>query len=272
MTFTRNFATQGNVGDVVAKDDSQMSVAHLLGVLCGVGLLSVSHAPWFLFTSFFVLGPIHFAMTLALLDAARFEVLNQTKLTLISRKYIKEGVVPGMEDLKPHERIFGEWIRKGEDVPNLKVGVTVAKAFQSAADVEAAMDVLKNDNYLLSYDTPTRTISIVLHKSGGHKDIIKAILHSIKLDTEIRITYPSTTPTLADLQTALRSTHVWTKEKFPNFVTELDAKDWESDAVFWGDTGNRVEWEREVGEGEVGEGDEVRGDGGEVVGVKPKEE
>lgn len=143
MTFTRNFATQGNVGDVVAKDDSQMSVAHLLGVLCGVGLLSVSHAPWFLFSSFFVLGPIHFAMTLALLDAARFEVLNQTKLTLISRKYIREGVVPGMEELKPHERIFGEWIRKGEDVPNLRVGVTVAKAFPNAVDLEAAMEVLK---------------------------------------------------------------------------------------------------------------------------------
>ncbi|KAJ3222468.1 hypothetical protein HK099_002274 [Clydaea vesicula] len=41
MTFTKNFSLTGNVADLVAKDDSQMSVAHLLGMLCGVGLISL---------------------------------------------------------------------------------------------------------------------------------------------------------------------------------------------------------------------------------------
>ena len=147
---TRNFATQGNVGDLVAKDDSQMSVSHLLGVLCGVGLLSLSHAPWFLFSTFFIMGPIHFAMTLALLNAAKFEVLNQTKLTLISRQFVMQGDVPGMDALKPHERWFGEWIKPGEDVPTLKLGIPAGKAFADSDKLQMALSVLKvSNNFML---------------------------------------------------------------------------------------------------------------------------
>ncbi|KAJ3053271.1 hypothetical protein HK097_004663 [Rhizophlyctis rosea] len=190
------------------------------------------------------MGPVHFAMTLALLNAARFEVLNQTKLTLISRQFVKQGDVPGMDGLKPHERWFGEWIKPGEDVPNLKLGIPVGKAFLQSEKLEMALSVLKNDNYLLSYNTSSRTACIVLHKSAGANDIIKAILHSIKLDHDIRQLDSNDALSTEELKSLLQSSHSWTKEKFPKFVAELDAKDWESDAVFWGDTGSRVEWDR----------------------------
>lgn len=143
MTFTRSFALKGNVGDLVAKDDSQMSVAHLMGMLIGVGVISISHAPAFLFSIFAVLGPIHCAMTVALIRAARFEVLNQTQLTLLSRAFVREGKVPSLEELKPHERFFGEWLNSTEDVPTLKLGLPVTQAFNDGGDLALALDVLR---------------------------------------------------------------------------------------------------------------------------------
>ena len=114
-------------------------------------------------------------------------------------------------------------------------------------------DIFQNDNYLLSYDASSRTACIVLHTSAGANDVIKAILHCIKLDHDIRQLDLSATTSANDLRPSLESSHAWTKEKFPKFVAELDAKDWESDAVFWGDTGSRVEWDRgsEEGKSEV---------------------
>lgn len=143
MTFTRNFALQGNVGDLVAKDDSQMSVAHLLGMLSGVTAISISHAPLFLFGGFLVLGPVHFAMSMALLRAAQFEVLNETTLTLISRQYVKDLTVPGMEDLAPYGRWFGERVKKGENVVKIRVGVPAKVAFKQGSDLSQALQVLK---------------------------------------------------------------------------------------------------------------------------------
>lgn len=68
-------------------------------MLGGVGLISISHEPWFLFTMYFLLGPVHFAMTIALLKSANFEVLNQTNLTLISRAFVKGEDVPTLKQV-----------------------------------------------------------------------------------------------------------------------------------------------------------------------------
>ncbi|KAJ3087053.1 hypothetical protein HK102_011908 [Quaeritorhiza haematococci] len=100
----------GNVGDIVAKDDSQMSVAHIVGMLCGVALLSFSHSPWFLFACFLaVLGPTHFLSTVALLKAAKFQVLNGATMGLVAMEYVESwgngglGVVPSLEELLEHQ-------------------------------------------------------------------------------------------------------------------------------------------------------------------------
>ncbi|KAJ3278411.1 hypothetical protein HK104_002363 [Borealophlyctis nickersoniae] len=211
-------------------------------------------------------------MTLALLRAARFEVLNQTKLTLISKEFVARARVPSMEEMHPHERWFGEWIQPKEDVPLLKLGVPATKSFADSQSLAMALNVMRNDNYLLALHPETRSISVVLHTDSGHKDIIKAILHAMRLDKELcssheenqppsdsptRIRWPSD-PSL--LQSRLASSRTWMHDNFPRFAAELDSMDWQSDAVFWGDSGNRVKWEREV----EGDKDRQAGDAEEL--------
>ena len=119
----------------------------------GVTLLSLSHSTQFLFGAFFLIGPLHFLTTIELLKSAKFEVLNQSKLTLISDHYINSiynavtpvlsqtpktpsgsaipvlGQVPTLQQLESRERWFGEWIAPGVDVPKIRLGGTLAKTF-----------------------------------------------------------------------------------------------------------------------------------------------
>ncbi|CAG8483020.1 6523_t:CDS:2 [Ambispora leptoticha] len=248
MAFIRNFALSGNVGDIVAKDDAQMSLAHLLGMLCGVGLITISHGPAFLFSCFAILAPLNMGATLALLNAAQFEILNQAKLSLIARQYIDGGEVPTMEELKDREIGFGEWIRPKKSPIGVKIrmGVPASDAFHTSEHVQRALAVLSNENYLLSYNPYKNTIDTLYHSDAESNDVIKSILHSLKFhDLIVANRLPDSRNVSDEIITkAMQESHTWTNQKFGNFVAELDDKDWQSDVVFWKDKGFRVRWER----------------------------
>ncbi|KAJ3145828.1 hypothetical protein HDU89_006880 [Geranomyces variabilis] len=244
MTFTRNFALQGNVGDLVAKDDSQMSVAHLGGMLGGVGILTLSHTPVFLFGVFFLLIPVHFHMTLSLLRAANFEVLNQTTLTVICERFVKTGVVPTMPELKPYVKGFGEWIENRNQFPRIEIAAEASKL----SNVEEVLTLLKDERYLLSIpSSQTSIIRIPLHASAAPHDVIKAALHATKFH---ELMFDSGNPPedeaipLSRALAIMKESHEWTAARFPQFIADVDYKDWQSDAVFWGDSGRRVDWEK----------------------------
>lgn len=124
-----------------------MSTAHLLGMLSGVGLISVSHDPAFLFTVFGVLSPLNIYFTYKLLNTAQFEILNQAKLTLLSRSYIDTGKVVDVDDLKDREFLFGEWIKwnkpGGPVRVNIRLGAGADKAFAGAGEVERVVDTMR---------------------------------------------------------------------------------------------------------------------------------
>lgn len=143
MTFTRNFALSGNVGDVVAKDDTQMAVAHLLGTAIGAGLLSLSHSTHVLFMEFMVFAPVHLWATLALLNATRFPVLNQTNLSLLCTEYVKTGLCLTLDEIQPRTRVFNEWPRVDSKGVNVKIGVSVAQAFRGGIGDVSVQDSLE---------------------------------------------------------------------------------------------------------------------------------
>jgi hypothetical protein len=127
-----------------------MSTAHLLGMLTGVGLISVSHSSLFLFGVFAVLSPINIWSTIKMLDAAEFEILNQAKLTLLSREFIDNGIVVEYDKLKDREVGFGEWIKpsygknkKGGIAVKIKMGPSAEQAYGSSGEVEGVVDILK---------------------------------------------------------------------------------------------------------------------------------
>ncbi|GAB5586045.1 hypothetical protein Unana1_00945 [Umbelopsis nana] len=246
MTFTRNFALSGNVGDIVAKDDAQMSTAHLLGMISGVGLISVSHDPAFLFSAFAVLSPLNIYFTYKLLNTAQFEILNQAKLTLLSRSYIDTGKVVDVDDLKDREFLFGEWIKTYKhNSPvraNIKLGAGADKAFGGAGEVERVVETMRNENYLLNYHN--NYIWVMFHQDAESNDVIKSVLHSLRFHDILTTRGIKKETDWESYDKALKDSLEWSREKFPEFVASLDSKDWQSDSVYWNDSGVRVSWER----------------------------
>ena len=121
-----------------------MSTAHLLGMLTGVGVIALSHEPVYLFGAFALLTPVNIWSTIKMLHAAEFEVLNQAKLTLLSRTFIDTGKAVDYEELKPREIGFGEWIRPGtQGTIRLKLGSSAEKSFKSVGEVQDTVNILK---------------------------------------------------------------------------------------------------------------------------------
>ncbi|CAO3613646.1 unnamed protein product [Mucor fragilis] len=240
MTFTKHFSPNGNIGDIVAKDDAQMSTAHLMGMLTGVGLISVSHSPMFLFGVFAVLSPINIWSTTKMLHAAKFEILNQAKLTLLSREFIDSGAVVEYDKLKDREIGFGEWIKptygknkKGGIAVNLKLGPSAEQAYGTAGEVEGVVQVLKHENYLLNFHN--NTMWVMFHQDAVSNDVIRSILHSLKFhDSLSKANITKETDWTGYIRT-LEDSLAWTKNNYPKFVAELDQKNWQSDIVYWND-------------------------------------
>lgn len=125
-----------------------MSTAHLLGMLSGVGLITISHSPAFLFGAFALLSPINIWSTIKMLHAAEFEILNQAKLTLLAKEYIDTGKVATYEKLRSREIGFGEWIKpslrnkQGSVSVKIKMGSSAAQAYSSSHEVQEVVQVL----------------------------------------------------------------------------------------------------------------------------------
>lgn len=213
-----------------------MSTAHLLGMLTGVGLITISHSPTFLFCVFAVLSPINIWSTKKMLDAAKFEILNQAKLTLLSREFIDSGNVSVYDQLKDREIGFGEWIKpgkKGGIAVKIRMGPSAEEAFGTSGEIEGAVNLMQHENYLLNFHK--NTMWILFHQESTSNDVIKSILHSLKFHDSLTKSGITKENNWEGYVQTLEDTLGWTKEQFPKFVAKLDQNNWQSDVVYWND-------------------------------------
>ena len=108
---------QGNDGDVAAKDESQASIAQLAGYASGIGLLTVSHAPAYLYSIFFLALPVHLAMTWSMMKVATFELLTLPRVSALAQSYVSAHSAGSLEDLDRERAtgLFGEFYKKKQD-------------------------------------------------------------------------------------------------------------------------------------------------------------
>ncbi|KAI8074942.1 hypothetical protein BC940DRAFT_1942 [Gongronella butleri] len=246
MTFTKQFSPNGNIGDIVAKDDAQMSTAHLLGMLSGVGLIAVCDSPAFLFTMFAILSPINIWSTYRMIQASKFEILNQAKATLLTRAFIDMGHVQTYDELAPKEIGFGEWIKPGKGNIRFKIhmGASADEAFRCAEEVSNATTILGAEQYLLNFDAGKNTMAILYHDDAAPRDILKSILHANKMHDHLDAQKINKDTHWDAYWQAMADSRDWTNANLDAFVQSLDDYKWQRETVYWNDTGKRVTWDR----------------------------
>ncbi|KAH6564787.1 hypothetical protein BASA50_006429 [Batrachochytrium salamandrivorans] len=256
ISFTRNMATQNgvNVGDIVAKADSQLSLAHLLGMMCGIGMLAVSFQPLALFSWFGIMAMVQVACTCFLLRSAQFEVLDQARLVLLPREFIYAGKgkhVLGLPQISVYENWLNEGLGPGEVVAELSIGDSVSEAFKESR-LDYALELFQNEHYLLGIELPNAIhhhsklkLHAVMHKDMAYVDIIQAALHAVRMDFEFTLRQSASCAplSLSEAEELLKSSLEWTRKHMPVFMDGLDKQGWKTDLVIWRDRGIRVEWD-----------------------------
>lgn len=113
----RYFSTQGNDGDIAAKDESQSSVAQLVGYASGISLLTYSHAPAYLYSIFFLAVPVHLMMTMLMMRGASFELLTLPRASHLAQTYVQDREVDAVKDLDKSgvTGLFGEFYKNKND-------------------------------------------------------------------------------------------------------------------------------------------------------------
>lgn len=127
-TFNTHLALKDNImGDLNAKDDSQVSLAHILGLLSGVSLLSYSNDRIFLLGVYIFFSIVQIVMTILLVRAADYEVLNFSRMRLVADALVYYSRTLSCRNLKGRENWTGELItinelariRLGSNIPDM---------------------------------------------------------------------------------------------------------------------------------------------------------
>ncbi|KAI0368772.1 DUF647-domain-containing protein [Pilatotrama ljubarskyi] len=264
IKFMRYFSTQGNTGDVAAKDESQASIAQLFGYASGISLLTFSHTAAYLYSIFFLAVPLHLTMTAYMMRVATFELLTLPRISRLAEEYVMQGQVSSLEELDNSGRtgLFGEFYKDKADrwlVPTPRV----SEVLQSGTEDERIQwqicaEVFKDDRYLLFPLLSSRRpgIAALYHPDASNDDMLRSILHATLVrdallqrhlssgDAPLGSKYfesiesrPSTA-----LRTTLLETRAQTESKFTAFKSELEARGWRTDELCYADHGHRVTW------------------------------
>ncbi|THH29927.1 hypothetical protein EUX98_g4277, partial [Antrodiella citrinella] len=266
-----------------AKEESQASIAQLVGYSAGIGLLTLSHSPAYLYSIFFLAVPVSLGVTAWMLRLTKFELLTLPRLGVVAGGFVqsRKGKEEGGEGGKEQERrgvktlaevdeerstgLFGEFYKKKQDkflvlAPRVE---DILKA-NAARDVDmdrwdTCVDAFHNEKYLL-YPTYSRRshkpwINIFYDQSASTEDMIRSILHASRLRHDLIQASPSpSSPSLNpatpahdhdhDLKNMLRDTTRWSHDHFPAFKQQLDEAGWRTDEICFADHGRRVSWRR----------------------------
>ncbi|KAE8453123.1 hypothetical protein EG329_012310 [Mollisiaceae sp. DMI_Dod_QoI] len=214
-SLSAHFATQGNLGELNAKDSSQETIISLLGMLAGSLVVSHISTKWATWTAMIFLLAIHLGTNYLAVRAVCMRTLNRQRANLAfsaSLAYIEqEGVSilrrepdgfakvpsPTPDDVRIQERIFerdGVLRWKGAVLGYCKVGVglqTLLRSFSSrnrvtgsyepSQDFKRLLKIFDKAPYIIWFDEPSRTFLVVLEKEANAESELRAWLFALYL-------------------------------------------------------------------------------------------
>ncbi|KAL8733339.1 MAG: hypothetical protein Q9166_002163 [cf. Caloplaca sp. 2 TL-2023] len=192
-SLSAHFAKWGNLGELNAKDSSQETVISLMGMLvCNCVVVSYVSSPMTTWTCLILLLSIHLAMNRAAVRAVSMHSLNRQRANLVFSTYLDQGKVLNPKEVSVQERIF-EWDgvlrwRNSSPFAAVKIGLSLWNLLASLApanertgsirDAKAKMmrliDLYKQEDFLVWYDSPRRLGHITLKEGAAAKSQLKA--------------------------------------------------------------------------------------------------
>ncbi|XP_063157470.1 RUS family member 1 [Candoia aspera] len=251
--LTMHQARRDNMADVSAKDGSQETLVNLAGLLFSLFLIPLVVDSLHLTYAFYALFTIlHVYANYQAVRAVCMETLNHARLRLVLQHYLQWEEVPSPAVINPQEPLL-----LGFRQPlKITLGTPLHTVTSSVADFQKALEG-NATNYLIFFNRPAGTISVLLHRQADSVDVIKAYAHALILEVLLYQdvgTCALERVSLLDLQHQLRKEsnkedpkihaemHQFLDRIFPRFLAGLTAAGWVTDRNLLGPEEWRMEW------------------------------
>ncbi|KAF8862305.1 DUF647-domain-containing protein [Acephala macrosclerotiorum] len=194
-SLSAHFATQGNLGELNAKDSSQETIISLMGMLAGSVVVSHISSKWATWTAMIFLLAIHLGTNYLAVRAVCMRTLNRQRANLAfsvgldevekfgntsteRRIALEKRKGPTPNEVRLQERVFerdGVLRWGGKVLGYCRIGVdlrTLLKSFSdrnrvtgsygNTGDFERLLKIFDGVNYVIWYDESSKTFLIVL--------------------------------------------------------------------------------------------------------------
>ncbi|TVY73460.1 RUS1 family protein-like protein [Lachnellula suecica] len=264
-SLSAHFATQGNLGELNAKDSSQETIISLMGMLVGSVVVSHISSKWATWSALIALLAIHLGTNYLAVRAVSMRTLNRQRANLVlstvfDRVYeklhsdkteplksieLRRIKVPTPQEVSLQERIFEtdgvlRW-RGGKVIGYCKIGVdlrTILDIFgklnassgsysgSQSLEFSKLLDLYKDDGYIMWYNEPRKTFLVVLKDGARPVTHIQAWMHALYYAEASRVGRLQYEETVMD---ALASTKDYVKKVSLHFEVyeELQRNGWD---------------------------------------------
>ncbi|GAX79172.1 hypothetical protein CEUSTIGMA_g6612.t1 [Chlamydomonas eustigma] len=261
--LTQHFALNSNAADIAAKEQSQETAVTAIGMTLGILLTRMcahNHiASWLCFLALTVL---HVWANIKAMRSLILTTLNQPRLDVLLQSYAEKGTVltpkqtSAAEDLTPlplkalWSRISASVLFYDHKIGGAQLGVSLSKlvdigptaAGQKKKSVHQDQGLAKllkeqgDQSYLLGvtpWGSTSQQVVVVLHKSAGPQDLMRAYVHSWKV-SHGRKGRGGKVDEAAAKQ--------WMQVEFPAFLKKLKGAGWNVERVGLPTLGWTAEW------------------------------
>ncbi|XP_077397928.1 RUS family member 1 [Festucalex cinctus] len=176
--LTVHQARRDNMADISAKDGSQETLVNLAGLLVSLILIPlVTDNPALTIGLFFFFTALHLYANYKAVRSVVMETLNEARLAIMLRHFLRDGHVPTPLEANREEPVFLEFRKT---LP-IKLGVRLHEVVQSPEELRLALK--KDAPFLLGFTNGCVCVCLAAH--ANTRDEIRAMCQAIWLSDKL---------------------------------------------------------------------------------------
>lgn len=222
--FLDSFAISSNIGELSSRGEAQIVVGNLaglgLGALISTYLGSLDASDRFLPTLAFyaVLAAGHLTCTWNGVHTVQLRTLNCQRLQIILDRFLKDGIVPSVDDVNKRERTASQ---QRANQRRIRLGAPLLDFVQCGAIVSRASWRL-DDRCIVAYNG--REAGVIIREDAGPTDVLKGILQAEKLLVGVN----DRGMDFDDNQTSrlTKNSYEWVQGAMPELLKGLEKQGW----------------------------------------------
>lgn len=243
--LTVHQARRDNMADISAKDGSQETLVNLAGLLISLVLIPlVTDNPLLTFVLFSLFTILHLFANYQAVRSVVMETLNEARLAIVLRQYLRDGRVLSPPEANHKEPVFLEF----RNTAPIKLGVRLGDVIDCPEDLQRAT---KNNDKPFLLGVKHGCVCVCLGPKASVYDEIWAMCQAVCISTVLYPVVPldGSLKKLAVLQSnnhweLVYESHKLIDEIFQPFLKSLEAAGWQisRNLLDWDEW--RVEWKK----------------------------